>query len=278
MDREERRDRAHLRHRWLAHHPHAGQRHRIHCGSGGSPPRSGGELGQRHRPAQYAFGRRHHCQGSRARAGSREPGALAAHRRIAHRDLEEVGERQADHRVIPPAPIAERLAPVPDPLETYARVSHLPHPIFLDSAERGRRGRYSFVAADPVAVIRSRGDAGALGAVLDALGGAHATPFPGLPPFQGGAAGCIAYEWGSTLERLPPLVADDLGIPDVLLGIYDWVIAWDHEEDAAWIVSRGLGGRDPARRLAAVRALLATATPPADRGPSRPGVHRPGTR
>jgi para-aminobenzoate synthetase component 1 len=189
-----------------------------------------------------------------------------------------VGERQADHRVIPPAPIAERLAPVPDPLETYARVSHLPHPIFLDSAERGRRGRYSFVAADPVSVIQSRGDAAALGAALDALGGADATPLPGLPPFQGGAAGCIAYEWGSTLECLPPLATDDLGIPDVLLGIYDWVIAWDHQADAAWIVSRGLGGRDPARRLAAVRALLATATPPADRGPSRPGVHRPGTR
>jgi para-aminobenzoate synthetase component 1 len=189
-----------------------------------------------------------------------------------------MGERQADHRVIPPAPIAERLAPVPDPLEAYARVSHLPHPIFLDSAERGPRGRYSFVAADPVSVIQSRGDAGALGAVLDALGGADATPLSGLPPFQGGAAGCIAYEWGSALERLPPLATDDLGIPDVLLGIYDWVIAWDHAEDAAWLVSRGLGGRDPARRLAAVRALLATAPPTAGRRLSRPAVHRPGTR
>jgi hypothetical protein len=95
-----------------------------------------------------------------------------------------VGEREAEHGVIRPAPIAERLAPVPDPLETYARVSHLPHPIFLDSAERGLRGRYSFVSADPVSVIRSRADAGALGLALKEMGGADATPLPGLPPFR----------------------------------------------------------------------------------------------
>lgn len=176
-----------------------------------------------------------------------------------------------------PAPIAERLAPVPDPLETYARVSHLPHPIFLDSAERGLRGRYSFVAADPVSVIRSRGDAGALGEVLDAMEGADAPPLPGLPPFQGGAAGCIAYEWGSTLERLPPLAADDLGIPDILLGIYDWVIAWDHEQADAWIISRGLRGRDPTARLREVRAHLAAPLRAPARGPIPPGTHRTGS-
>ena len=188
-----------------------------------------------------------------------------------------MGEREAEHGVIRPAPIAEQLAPVPDPLETYARVSHLPHPIFLDSAERGPRGRYSFVTADPVSVIRSSGDAGALGLALKGMGGADALPLPGLPPFQGGAAGCIAYEWGSTLERLPPLAPDDLGVPDVLLGIYDWVIAWDHEQQAAWIISRGLGGRDPCRRLEEVRAMLATRAGAPTRPPNRAGVHRPGT-
>ena len=189
-----------------------------------------------------------------------------------------MGERQAEHGVIRPAPIAERLAPVPDPLETYARVAHLPQPIFLDSAERGPRARYSFVTADPVSIIRSCGDAGALGLALKEMGGADATPLPGLPPFQGGAAGCIAYEWGSTLERLPPLAPGDLGVPDVLLGIYDWVIAWDHEQSSAWIISRGLGGRDPARRLGEVRTLLARPAEAVPRPPDRPGVHRPGTR
>ena len=192
-----------------------------------------------------------------------------------------MGEREADQRVSRPAPLVEQLGPAPDPLETYARLSHLPHPIFLDSAERGPRGRYSFVAADPVAVVSSRGDGAALGAVLDAMEGAGAAPLPGLPPFQGGAAGCIAYEWGSTLERLPPLADDDLGIPDVVLGIYDWVIAWDHEQRDAWIISRGLGGRDPAARLRQVLGWLAL-PPRAPRGgapsagPLRPGTGRRG--
>ena len=164
--------------------------------------------------------------------------------------------------MIPPAPLAERLATAPDPVEAYACVSHLPHPILLDSADRGprgrhARGRYSFVAADPVAVVRRSGDAGALAAAVELAGGLGAAPIAGLPPFQGGVAGFIGYEWGATLERLPPLAADELGLPDVLLSVYDWVLAWDHEQDAAWIMSRGLGGTDPARRLREVRDLLA---------------------
>ena len=50
----------------------------------------------------------------------------------------------------------------------------------------------------------------------------------GLPPFQGGAAGYLAYDWGRVLERLPESRYDDLALPDAVLGIYDWVIAWDH--------------------------------------------------
>ncbi len=35
-------------------------------------------------------------------------------------------------------------------------------------------------------------------------------PVPGLPPFQGGVVGYIAYDWGLTLERLPAPRFDDL--------------------------------------------------------------------
>ncbi len=166
-----------------------------------------------------------------------------------------------------PAPLAERLSTVPDPVEAYARVSHLPHPILLDSAERGPRGRYSFVAADPVAVVRRSGDASALALAVERAGGLTAATIAGLPPFQGGIAGFIGYEWGATLERLPPLAADELGLPDLLLSVYDWVLAWDHQQGAAWIVSRGLGGTDPARRLREVRDFLSA--PPSRRpGPA----------
>ena len=168
-----------------------------------------------------------------------------------------MGERGASIGVTRPAPIAERLAPAPDPLEAYARVSHLPCPILLDSAEHGPRGRFSFVSADPVGIIRGSGDSAALDAAVELAGGITQEVIPELPPFQAGIAGYVGYEWAATLERLPPLAADELGLPDVQLGVYDWVLAWDHEQNAAWIISRGLGGKDPAQRLREVRDLLA---------------------
>jgi para-aminobenzoate synthetase component 1 len=81
-------------------------------------------------------------------------------------------------------------------------------------------------------------------------------PVPGLPPFQGGAAGYIGYEWGRILERLPPARHDDFGWPDVVLGVYDWVLAWDHEASRAWLVSTGVPASTPAARArrAAARA------------------------
>ncbi len=169
-----------------------------------------------------------------------------------------------------PAPLAFPLVPPPDPVETYARLASYPYPILLDSVERGPRGRYSYAAADPVTVVRSRGsvteqlEAGrwraapgdALSAASAAMGSTR-DALPQLPPFQGGAAGYVGYDWGATLERIPAAVYDDLALPDVLLGVYDALVAWDHEQGTAWIVSSGIGGRHAGERLAWMRGALA---------------------
>jgi para-aminobenzoate synthetase component 1 len=55
-----------------------------------------------------------------------------------------------------------------------------------------------------------------------------------LPPFQGGAAGYIGYEYGGVLEDIPQPHAD-VDIPDVVIGIYDWTIAWDHVTNRCWV-------------------------------------------
>ncbi len=183
----------------------------------------------------------------------------------------------------------EELVPPPDPVRCCELLDGLPYRLFLDSAARGARlGRYSFVTADPVAVVRSKGAkteclnlmagarAGSFAAVsgdaLDtvrALLAPHATaPAPGLPPFQGGAAGYVAYDWGRVHERLPASRFDDLAVPDVVLGVYDWVLAWDHEASRAWLISTGLLESSPqarerraAERAAAVRERLSAAPP-----------------
>ena len=47
---------------------------------------------------------------------------------------------------------------LPDPARCCELLEGLPYRLFLDSAARGTRlGRYSFLMADPVAVIRAKG-------------------------------------------------------------------------------------------------------------------------
>ena len=172
-------------------------------------------------------------------------------------------------------PFVEEMSPAPDPVRCCEALEGLPYRLFLDSASTASRfGRYSFLTADPVAIVRSRG---AEVECLDLLAGAQrvtagdplaalrelvmpyaAEPVSGLPPFQGGAAGYVAYDWGLTLERLPAPRYDDLGLPDLVLGLYDWVIAWDHESSRAWVISTGIPERtaDARRVRAASRAAF----------------------
>jgi para-aminobenzoate synthetase component 1 len=170
-------------------------------------------------------------------------------------------------------PVVIELSSVPDPARCCEMLQGLPYRLLLDSAARGTRlGRYSFLMADPIAVVRSKGTrteyvavssntvrpvgADVLSEVRTLLDAHRGDAIPGLPPFQGGAAGYLAYDWGRTLERLPSCRYDDLPLPDVVLGIYDWVIAWDHDEARAWVVSTGLPetAADARRHRAARRA------------------------
>jgi para-aminobenzoate synthetase component 1 len=163
------------------------------------------------------------------------------------------------------APLVQPLGPTADPADVSALFLDLPYLLFLDSAAmKHPDAHYSFLAADPVQVVRSkgyateiwRGDTGGWTSVPgDALTVARAllppdpvAPVSGLPPFQGGIAGYLGYDWSAVLERLPRPRYDDLNIPDVVLGLYDWVIAWDHRIGTAWLVSTGLPAEGDARR------------------------------
>jgi len=152
-------------------------------------------------------------------------------------------------------PLVEELSPVPDPAWCCEQLAGLPYRLFLDSASTTTRlGRYSFLTADPIDVIERKGSSGALDDVRTRLAPFQTEPIAGLPPFQGGAAGYIAYDWGLTLERLPAPRYDDIALPDVVLGLYDWVLAWDHVESRAWLISTGMPAEAGADRAARARA------------------------
>jgi para-aminobenzoate synthetase component 1 len=147
-------------------------------------------------------------------------------------------------------PLVVELVPAPDPVATAERFLGQPHLLFLDSASGpARLGRHSFLSAAPTEVIRTKGRGGpnALEQARARLAPHRTEAVPGLPPFQGGLAGWIAYDFGEVLERLPRPRHDDLNLPDVVLGLYDWVIAWDHEVGRAWLISTGIPATGSAR-------------------------------
>jgi para-aminobenzoate synthetase component 1 len=155
-----------------------------------------------------------------------------------------------------------------DPVGAAERLRGLSCLTFLDSAMRHPAlGRYSYVAADPFGSFvvsdggaRWNGEpiAGEPLALLGELIARYAQEHrPELPPFQGGAAGFIAYEFNRLIERLPA-VADPWArpLPQACLHFYDVVLAFDHAEDRAFLISTGWPEEDAERRAgrAAARA------------------------
>jgi para-aminobenzoate synthetase component 1 len=157
------------------------------------------------------------------------------------------------------APLVEELRPAPDPEDVFVRLSGRPHCLFLDSALRDTElGRYSFVAADPFDYLELPADGSDhLAALALRMNGMGAARVPGLPPFQGGAAGLLGYDLGRSLERLPRPRYDEFGVPAMAVGFYDCVVSFDHATGQAWVVSQGLPAADPALRRRRAETRLA---------------------
>jgi len=138
-----------------------------------------------------------------------------------------------------------------DPLDLYAPFAGDPHAVLLESAMTGGdRGRYSYIAMEPFQVLSSKDGNISLGerrfqgnpfAVLDAeVKRFELAPLPGLPALQGGAVGYFGYELAQHLERVPMARADDMRFADLMIGFHDVIIAVDHVEHRAWVISSGL--------------------------------------
>lgn len=140
-----------------------------------------------------------------------------------------------------------------EPVKTFACLHHEPYSLFFDSADRAHpAARYSFIAWQPFETIESWN-----GAVLvtnrEEQVSLQGNPFdivrerlakwnagiaarPGLPPFQGGAAGFFGYDLVRKLEKLPNKALSNPDAPEMAVGLYDKVIAYDHTESRAYFI------------------------------------------
>ena len=146
------------------------------------------------------------------------------------------------------------------PVSVYLRLrGRSPYSFLFESVEGGERlARYSFVGADPRAVVRSwddrielellRGDGA--GRVIEQTGDvrmllrelqarAPLIDAPGLPRFLGGAVGFFAYDSMRLQERIPRTNPDPLGTPDVDLALHDTIVAFDHLRGLMHLVTIG---------------------------------------
>ncbi len=150
-------------------------------------------------------------------------------------------------------PAFDAVAPL-DAAEAFRDLSGL---ALLESARPGRTGRWSFLTADPVALVDAPAEGSDPFAEARALlGRMDAGPRPGTagPPFCGGLAGFLGYDLGRRFETLPSIAQVDQHLPLLRLALHDWAIAWDRRRGEAWLGVRQVDG-DPARaarRLAEV--------------------------
>lgn len=124
--------------------------------------------------------------------------------------------------------------------EAFAAVADLPFALFFDGMRAGDpRSRYSYICIDPVDTITAKNDGRAFEKLEEAIAkyNPNAKCDSSFPPFQGGAAGYFGYDLGRGLEKLPSTAKDDPNIPDMMVGIYDTVVAYDHALKKCTIIS-----------------------------------------
>lgn len=165
--------------------------------------------------------------------------------------------------------------PYIDPVTAFQPFIGDPVSAFLDSAdEGGGRGRYAYIAADPVdAITLSKGEihqTDPFAKLRAMLRRAKLDTDPNLPPFQTGLCGMLGYELGGVIERLPDARGGN-DFPCLSVGFYDTVVAFDTFERRAWVIGADVvaGRPSPARRIEALAERLQGGSPlPAiDSGP-----------
>ncbi|WP_439411814.1 aminodeoxychorismate synthase component 1 [Enterobacter ludwigii] len=150
----------------------------------------------------------------------------------------------------------------------FARLSHLPFAMLLHSGYADHPySRFDILVADPLQTLITQGNVTTTGETqstddplsllqqaLDALD----LTVPQNPdlPFQGGALGLFGYDLGRRFETLPETAQDDIPLPDMAVGLYDWAIIVDHHKQAVSLLSH----QDVSARIAWLEAQVPVAT------------------
>jgi anthranilate synthase component 1 len=172
---------------------------------------------------------------------------------------------------------AELPADLDTPLSAYLRLRPGPYSFLLESVEGGEKwARYSFLGTEPLMVLTAKNgrirvkragsqveerlpDGDPLEALRTLLKEFAPVSVPGLPRFQGGAVGYLAYDMVRHMERVPATAKDDLNLPDAVFMFTDTLLAFDNLKHRLLVIanahvrSRDTAALDQAYDAAAVK-------------------------
>lgn len=179
------------------------------------------------------------------------------------------------------------------PVTAYERLAtRSPYSFLLESVVGGDRiARYSFMGSAPRLIIkayerkvlvqqpnnipaaREFESPDPLKDLQQLLHGARGIHLPGLPKFLGGAVGFAGYDTVRYLEpeKLAHPPKDDRHLPDLLFGLYDDLVAFDHVQKTIIVIANAhipANANDPTLRaiyddaLGRIEAIIATLLTP----------------
>lgn len=134
--------------------------------------------------------------------------------------------------------------------ELFSLVADEPWSMFFDSGyPKIDMGRYDIIVSRPVITLETYGDITHINdngkeitstedplLLINQYLGVKGSNLSGLP-FCGGAVGYLAYDMGRRLEALPEISKQDINMPEMAVGIYDWSLIIDHHLRRVWLAS-----------------------------------------
>ena len=139
-----------------------------------------------------------------------------------------------------------------DSTHLFDNIKEQPAAVFLDSGSRRRQqARYDILTACPSRIIRSKDGITTVESADGQCRSYSEDPFEVVRahlnfgkveceialPFYTGAIGYFAYDLGRRIETLPQYSADADGLPELVLGIYDWAVINDHVEKQTYLIA-----------------------------------------
>ncbi|MBI5665545.1 MAG: anthranilate synthase component I family protein [Nitrospirae bacterium] len=141
--------------------------------------------------------------------------------------------------------------PFSSPQRIYEQLD-APFSVLLESIKGPEKiARYSFIGTGPFLVFKAKDgkvevsckgreteySTHPLRKLKDLMDRYRSNAPEDLPPFAGGAAGMISYDFVHYFEKLPKTAIDDLNIPDAHFMMFDTIIAFDHKLSKTYILS-----------------------------------------